>query len=106
MNRALVIFGNEEEESIKYFHFVSEKTIELPEVGSSQSNRAGSVNASDANDKRFRSPPDRPFIRPVTPIVVFWHFTNDKSAKTSSTFLILSLYDIRRSNRSIALRRN
>lgn len=32
---------------------------------------------SEANDKRFISPPDRPFIRPVTPMMVFWHFFND-----------------------------
>lgn len=72
MNRDLAIFGDEEKEiPIISLSVEQKETNELPEVGSSQSNRAGSVNASDANDKRFLSPPDRPFIRPVTPIVVF-----------------------------------
>jgi len=42
-----------------------------PEVGSSQNISGGSVNTSDANDKRFISPPDKPFILPVTPMIVF-----------------------------------
>lgn len=73
-----------------------------PDVGSSHNSKWGSVKASDANAKRFRSPPDNPLIRPGDPMTVLAHFRKLNSMRTSLTRWTFSLYGMLRLIRSIA----
>ena len=69
--------------SLQTIHFVTFNVwtmfwaikVSSPEVGSSQKKIGGLVRASDAKERRFRSPPEIPFLAPPgEPILLEAHF--------------------------------